>query len=147
LASDAYKDDYKSVSSAANQNADFSAFDVGVDPILRMILPVEKARNVVEYQVDPALQQRIEELARKSNEGELTEAELIDYQGFVRANNFAAILQATPRAHRVHSPQIPGHPNRTVDFIQYRSPLQADGPIHLRFSNGAETKLPFIPAG
>jgi glutamyl-tRNA reductase len=43
------------------------------------------------------LQQRIEELACKANEGELTEAERAEYQGYVRANEFVAILQAKAR--------------------------------------------------
>ena len=43
--------------------------------------------------VIPDLQARIEELARKSTEGELTEDERAEYAGYVRANKFVAILK------------------------------------------------------
>jgi uncharacterized protein YnzC (UPF0291/DUF896 family) len=39
------------------------------------------------------VQARIEELARKSTEGELTEDERAEYAGYVRANKFVAILK------------------------------------------------------
>ena len=39
------------------------------------------------------LQARIEELAQKSTEGELTEDERAEYAGYVRANKFVAILK------------------------------------------------------
>jgi hypothetical protein len=38
-------------------------------------------------------QARIEDLARRSTEGELTEDELAEYTGYVRANKFVAILK------------------------------------------------------
>ena len=38
-------------------------------------------------------QARIEELAQKSTEGELTEDERAEYAGYVRANKFVAILK------------------------------------------------------
>ena len=38
-------------------------------------------------------QARIEELARESTEGELTEEERAEYVGYVRANRFVAILK------------------------------------------------------
>lgn len=75
---------------------DNTAFDRGTDPILRFFT-VAQARGIVEYRGDSELQQRIEELACKANEGELTEAERAEYQGYVRANKFVAILQAKAR--------------------------------------------------
>jgi hypothetical protein len=68
------------------------AFDRGVQPILRIVLP-DKADEVVKYQPDPALQARIEELASRSTEGELTAEERAEYEGYVRANKFIAILR------------------------------------------------------
>jgi hypothetical protein len=35
----------------------------------------------------------IEQLARKANEGELTEAEFAEYEGYAHANKFVAILK------------------------------------------------------
>jgi hypothetical protein len=72
---------------------DTAAFDRGLDPILEFF-NFEQARALVGYRGDEALRARIEELARKSTEGELTDAELAEYEGYVQANKFVAILQA-----------------------------------------------------
>lgn len=74
-----------------------NAFDRGIDPFLEIVLSVDKARDAVDYRADEALQLRIEGLAAKCNEGELTEAEQAEYEGYVRANNFVAVLQAKAR--------------------------------------------------
>lgn len=68
------------------------AFDRGVRPMLEIVLP-EKADAVLGFQADPELQARIEELASKSTEGDLTEDERAEYVGYVRANKFVAILK------------------------------------------------------
>ena len=68
------------------------AFDRGVRPMLEIVLP-GKADAVIGFQADPELQTRIEELARKSTEGDLTEDERAEYAGYVRANKFVAILK------------------------------------------------------
>jgi hypothetical protein len=47
---------------------------------------------------DGALQKRISELAGKANEGELSEEERVEYEGYIQVNRIAAILQA-------HSPR------------------------------------------
>lgn len=69
-----------------------SAFDRGVNPVLQLVLP-GRTESLLKFQPDPALQRRIEELASKSNEGELTEEERAEYAGYVRANKFVAILK------------------------------------------------------
>jgi hypothetical protein len=68
------------------------AFDRGVRPMLEIVLP-DKADAVIGFRADPELQARIEELAQKSTEGELTEDERAEYAGYVRANKFVAILK------------------------------------------------------
>ena len=68
------------------------AFDRGVRPMLEIVLP-GKSDAVISFQADPDLQARIEELARKSTEGKLTEDERAEYAGYVRANKFVAILK------------------------------------------------------
>lgn len=73
-----------------------TAFDRGVRPVMEIVLP-ERAGEVVEFRADPELQSRIDELASKSTEGQLTEAERAEYAGYVRANNFVAILQRQAR--------------------------------------------------
>ena len=61
------------------------AFDRGVRPVLQIVLP-DKAEAVLSFQADPELQKRIEDLAAKSTEGQLTEEERAEYEGYVRAN-------------------------------------------------------------
>lgn len=73
-----------------------AAFDRGVRPVLQIVLP-GKTEEVLNFRPDPALQNRIEELASKSTEGELTEVERAEYVGYVRANKFIAILQRQAR--------------------------------------------------
>jgi uncharacterized protein YnzC (UPF0291/DUF896 family) len=63
---------------------------------MQIVLP-EKAEEVVEFRADPELQARIEELASKSTEGQLNEAEKAEYAGYIRANKFVAILQRQAR--------------------------------------------------
>lgn len=69
-----------------------TAFDRGVRPLLQLVL-FDRADTVLSFRPDPILQARIEELAAKSTEGELTEQERAEYEGYVRANKFIAILQ------------------------------------------------------
>jgi hypothetical protein len=73
-----------------------AAFDRGTSPILQILSPAQM-RELVEYHGDEHLRARIDELAKKSNAGELTEAERAEYEGYVRANKFVAILQAQAR--------------------------------------------------
>jgi hypothetical protein len=72
------------------------AFERGVRPIMEIVLPA-KAEEIVEFRAAPELQARIEDLASKSTEGQLTEAERAEYAGYVRANKFVAILQRQAR--------------------------------------------------
>ena len=52
-----------------------------------------RADAIIHFRPDPQLEARIEELARKSTEGELTDDERAEYAGYVRANKFVAILK------------------------------------------------------
>ncbi len=63
---------------------------------MKIVLPA-KAEEVVEFRADAELQARIEELARKSTEGELSDTERSEYAGYARANKFIAILQRQAR--------------------------------------------------
>ena len=73
-----------------------TAFDRGVRPLLQMVL-LDKADAVLSFSPDPALRERIEALACKANEGELSHDERAEYEGYVRANKFVAILQRQAR--------------------------------------------------
>ena len=54
---------------------------------------VSSEQTRIGLRADRELQARIEELARKSTEGELTEDERAEYVGYVRANKFVAIIK------------------------------------------------------
>jgi hypothetical protein len=75
---------------------DRSAFDRATDPIFSL-LTREQARAIVEFRGDEWLAQRAEQLARKCNEGELTDDERSEYEASARANNFIAVVQAKAR--------------------------------------------------
>ena len=75
---------------------DTAAFDRGTDFLLQ-ILTVEQAASLVAYRGDQPLRTRIDELAEKSDEGDLTQEERAEYECYVRANKFVATLQAKAR--------------------------------------------------
>lgn len=76
--------------------SEMAAFDRGIRPVMQIVLP-EKLEAIIGFRADPELQARIEELAEKSTEGQLTETEKSEYAGYVRANKFVAILQRQAR--------------------------------------------------
>jgi hypothetical protein len=67
-----------------------------LDPVSRS-LNIEAARKLVELKADSETQTRIDELAAKCNEGELTPAERSEYERYVTVGNLIAILQAKAR--------------------------------------------------
>ena len=73
-----------------------TAFNRGLDPILQFFTE-DQARGIVQYRGDKELQQRIEKLAELANEGELSPQDREEYEGYVQANKFVAILQAKVR--------------------------------------------------
>jgi len=73
-----------------------TAFERGIRPVLQLLLP-DKAEEVLSFRPDPALQSRIEQLAAKSTEDQLTDTERAELTGYVRANKFIAILQRQAR--------------------------------------------------
>ena len=80
------------------------AFEQGIRPLMEIVLH-DKADAIISFRPDSQLQARIEELARKSTEGQLTEEERAEYAGFVRANKFVAILKRQAR-HLAAKPPI-----------------------------------------
>jgi hypothetical protein len=67
-----------------------------LEPVLRSI-PPEATRQIAEAQADNQLQQIIETLARKANEGDLTPEEQREYQAYVDAGDVVATMQAVAR--------------------------------------------------
>jgi hypothetical protein len=64
-----------------------------LDPLSRILTP-EVARKLVNLRFDATAQERIDELADKCNEGALSDAERREYETYVYAIDFIAILQA-----------------------------------------------------
>jgi hypothetical protein len=61
-------------------------------------LGVKAAETLVQLRADRELQAKMEDLARRCTEGELTPEEKAEYDALVSANNVIAILQAKARA-------------------------------------------------
>ena len=83
---------------------DAAAFERGTDALLQFF-SVPQAEALVAFRGDAALQARIEELAEKCNEGELTETERAEFEGYVEANDFIATLQAKAQKLLARSPR------------------------------------------
>ena len=73
-----------------------AAFDRGIRPLLQIVLP-DRVEAVLRFRADAGLLNRMEELAGKSTEGQLTDTERAEYEGYVRANKFVAIVQRLAR--------------------------------------------------
>jgi hypothetical protein len=73
-----------------------AAFDRLLDPLARS-LPPQAARVIAGFRADPETQARIDELADKCNEGQLSPAERLEYEAYVEAIDFIAILQDQAR--------------------------------------------------
>ncbi len=68
-----------------------------LDAVGRCLTPAV-ARRIVELRADAETTARVEVLAEKCNEGELTPEERAEYQSYVSTSTFIAILQAKARA-------------------------------------------------
>jgi hypothetical protein len=67
-----------------------------LEPVSRS-LNTEAARKLIRLKADAVVQARVDELARKCNEGDLTPGERAEYERYVTAGNLIAILQAKAR--------------------------------------------------
>jgi len=67
-----------------------------LEPVGRC-LSREGAKRLVGLRATAPVQSRIEELAEKSNSGELTQGEVAEYETLVSAGTFIAVLQAQAR--------------------------------------------------
>jgi hypothetical protein len=79
------------------KSLDASVLDQLLDPVGRLLTP-EVARKLVHHRFEPRAQAHIDRLARKCNEGRLTDDERREYGTYVHAIDFLAILQARARA-------------------------------------------------
>ena len=74
-----------------------------LDPVARCLTP-EAARHLLNLRADPAAQERIDQLAAASTEGRLSPEECAEYETYVVASSFIAILQSKARTLLAHVP-------------------------------------------
>ena len=75
-----------------------------LDPLTDCFTP-EVARRIVELQADQQARRRLDELAAKANEGQLTPQEDAEYKQSVDAIDLLAILQAKARGYLREHPE------------------------------------------
>ncbi len=63
-----------------------------LDPLSRC-LDAESTKRVLELSVDPVVQARVDVLAERANEGLLTPEERAEYEAYINADDFIAILK------------------------------------------------------
>lgn len=73
-----------------------TVLDELLEPIGACLTP-EVAERLAQLRAPESVQVRLEELARKSEVGTLSDAEREEYDAFVSAGNFIAILQSKAR--------------------------------------------------
>lgn len=73
-----------------------TALDAFLEP-LTQCLDAESARRVVELRLAPGIQQRMEALAERANEGSLTDDERAEYETLISAADFISIIKIKAR--------------------------------------------------
>jgi hypothetical protein len=81
-----------------------SGLDGILDPLSRC-LDAESARRLADFRVDPPVQERIDALAERANEGTLGADERAEYEALVNAADFISILKLKARRHLEQFPQ------------------------------------------
>jgi len=69
----------------------------GLLETLSRCLDPESARRVVDFQVDRPVQERIDGLAERANEGTLSDSERSEYEALINAADFISILKLKAR--------------------------------------------------
>jgi hypothetical protein len=73
-----------------------AVLDEMLEPVSRC-LNLEAARALVSYRVEARTQARVDELAEKCTEGQLTSEEQREYEAYAQASTLIGILQAKAR--------------------------------------------------
>jgi len=76
-----------------NMATEEAIMDEMLEPLTQALTP-DSARLLADLKAPPAVQARVDELATKCNEGELTERERADYEKYVRVGNLFALIKA-----------------------------------------------------
>jgi hypothetical protein len=67
-----------------------------LDPVAACLTP-DVARRIVGLRLDPVVQSRVDELAIKANEGELTPDERAEYEEIIEKTDLLGILKSLSR--------------------------------------------------
>ena len=73
---------------------------IGLDGLLEPLsrcLDAESARRVASFEIDAPVQERIDTLAERANEGSLTDGERLEYEALINAADFISILKLKAR--------------------------------------------------
>lgn len=73
-----------------------SHLDRMLDPVTQM-MPVEFAQKLVDFRADESVQQRIDYLRNRANQGTLTPEEDSEYKDVIEAIDLISLLQAKAR--------------------------------------------------
>jgi len=73
-----------------------SGLDGLLEPLSRC-LDAESARRVVELRADASVQQRVDVLAERANDGALSDEERLEYEALINAADFISILKLKAR--------------------------------------------------
>ena len=68
-----------------------------LNPVRDLLTP-DVARGIADLRADPVTQKRIEDLADRNHEGQLSPDELAEYEALVNGANVMAVLQAKARS-------------------------------------------------
>ena len=82
---------------AMAKTTETNVLDRVLEPFSRCFTP-EVAQKIVDFRADAVMQARLDELAEKANEGALSETETAEYDSYIEAIDFIAILQAKARS-------------------------------------------------
>lgn len=72
-----------------------------IDPLADCLTP-EAARRVLALKADGKLQARVDSLADRHSQGQLTPEELVEYTSYVNFSTFVAILKSKTRQRLAH---------------------------------------------
>jgi hypothetical protein len=81
---------------------------VGLDGMLESLsrcLDAESVRRVVDFQIGAPVQNRIDELAERANEGGLNDSVRSEYEALINAADFISILKLKARQQLDSAPQ------------------------------------------
>jgi hypothetical protein len=74
----------------------------GIDGLLEPLsrcLDAASARRLIDFRVDPPVQERIDTLGERANEGTLSANERAEYEALINAADFISILKIKARRH------------------------------------------------